>query len=130
MIKVKRNTGWQGSGSPIKIHANGEKIASVSHKQKVEIKIPHDQVELKAMQFGIRSNTITVHDGDLVEVTSTFWTRWSLPVLIILFALPILLPDAQEKFMITALLMILLITLLLLFVKGYELKVLPAEEDR
>ena len=129
LIRVKRNTGWQGSGSPIKIHANGEKIASVSHKQEVEMEIPHGQVQLKAMQFGVRSNTVTVNDGDLVEVTSTLWTRWSLPVLIILFAFPILLPDVQQKFMVTALLLILLITLLLLFVKGYELKVFPGEEN-
>jgi hypothetical protein len=130
LIRVKRNTGWQGSGSNLKIYANGEKIASISHKQEVEIEIPHEEVQLKVMQFGVRSNTVAVNDGDLVVVTSTLWTRWSLPVLIILFALPTLLPDAQEKFMITALLMILLITLLLLFVKGYELKVLPAEENR
>lgn len=129
MIRVKRNTGWQGSGSNLNIYANGEKIGTVFHKKEVEVEIPHEQVQLKVMQFGVRSNTVTVNDGDLVEVTSSLWTRWSLPVLIILFALPILLPDVQEKFMITALLLILLITLLLLFVKGYDLKVLPAEEN-
>ena len=130
LIRVKRNTGWQGSGSNLKIYANGEKIASISHKQEVEIEIPHEQVQLKAMQFGVRSNTVTVNDGDLVEVTSTLWTRWSLPVLLRLFAFPILLPDVQENFIITALLLVLLITLLLLFVKGYELTVFPAEENR
>ena len=129
MIRVKRNTGWQGSGSNLNIYANGEKIGTVFHKKEVEIEISHEQVQLKVMQFGVRSNTVTVNDGDLVEVTSTLWTRWSLPVLLILFAFPILLPDVQEKFMIIALLLILLITLLLLFVRGYELKVLPAEED-
>ena len=126
---MKRNTGWQGSGSNLNIYANGEKIGTVFHKKEVEVEIPHEQVQLKVMQFGVRSNTVTVNDGDLVEVTSSLWTRWSLPVLIILFALPILLPDVQEKFMIIALLLILLITLLLLFVKGYDLKVLPAEEN-
>ena len=129
MIRVKRNTGWQGSGSNLNIYANGEKIGTVFHKKEVEVEIPHEQVQLKVMQFGVRSNTVTVNDGDLVEVTSSLWTRWSLPVLIILFALPILLPDTHQKFMFTALLMVLLITVLLLFVKGYELKVLPAEEN-
>lgn len=127
---MKRNTGWQGSGSNLKIYANGDKIGTVFHKKEVEIEIPHEEILLKVMQFGVRSNTVTVNDGDLVEVTSTLWTRWSLPVLIILFALPILLPDTQQKFMFTALLMILLITLLLLFVKGYDLKVLPDGENR
>ena len=47
-----------------------------------------------------------------------------------LFAFPILLPDTQQKLMNTSIQMILLITLFLLFVKGYELKVLPAEENR
>lgn len=129
LIRVKRNTGWHGSGSNLKIYANGEKIAEVAHKHGVEITLPHEQVQLKAMQFGVRSNTVTVNDGDLVEVTSTLWTRWSLPVLLILFAFPNLLPDVHEKFMAISLLIILLITHLLLFVKGYELKVLPAEED-
>lgn len=129
MIRVKRNTGWQGSGSNLNIYANGEKIGTVFHKKEVEVEIPHEKVQLKVMQFGVRSNTVTVNDGDLVEVTSSLWTRWSLPVLLILFAFPILLPDVQEKFIITALLLILLITLLLLFVKGYDLKVLPAEEN-
>lgn len=129
MIRVKRNTGWQGSGSNLKIYANGEKIGTVSHKQEVEVEIPHEEVQLKVMQFGVRSNTVTVNDGDLVEVTSTLWTRWSLPVLIILVSMRILLPDTQQKLLNISIQVILLITLLLLFVKGYELKVLPAEEN-
>lgn len=128
-IRVKRNTGWQGSGTNLKIYANGEKIASVAHRHEVEIKIPYEQVQLKAMQFGLRSNALTVSDGDLVEVTSSIWSRWSLPVLLILFTFPILLPDTQEKLMISALLGILFITLLLLFVKGFQLTVLPTEES-
>ncbi|MFH5835905.1 hypothetical protein ACHAL6_07495 [Proteiniclasticum sp. C24MP] len=130
LIRVKRNTGWQGSGSNLNIYANGEKIGTVFHKKEVEVEIPHEQVQLKVMQFGVRSNRVTVKDGDQVEVTSTLWTRWSLPVLIILFSLRILLPDTQQKLMNTSLLLILLFTLLLLFVKGYELTVLPAEENR
>lgn len=129
MIRVKRNTGWQGSGSNLNIYANGEKIGTVFHKKEVEIEIPHEEVQLKVMQFGVRSNTVTVNDGDLVEVTSTLWTRWSLPVLIILVSMRILLPDTQQKLLNISIQVILLITLLLLFVKGYELKVLPAEED-
>lgn len=38
-ISVARNTGWQGSGTTIRLLANGEKIGSVPNKREVDIDI-------------------------------------------------------------------------------------------
>jgi hypothetical protein len=100
-IRVSRNTGWIGSGTSIRILANGENVLSVSNKREAEIEIPHENIRLKASQFGARSNEIEVHDGDLIKITSTAWNRWSYPVLMLLLFFTILLPSTQMKLMVT-----------------------------
>src|SRR5690554_1936194 len=100
-ISVARNTGWQGSGTTIRLLANGEKIGSVPNKREVDIDIPHETVLLKASQFGAKSNELEVRHGDLIEITSTAWNKWSYPVLILFLFFSILLPGTELKLIVT-----------------------------
>ena len=127
-IRVARNTGWQGSGTSIRMLANGEKVLSISHKREVEIEIPHEKVRLKASQFGAKSNEIEVHDGDLIEITSTAWNRWSYPVLILFLFFTILLPSTQMKFIVTLLVGGLYVGSMF-FMETYHLEVQSSEEN-
>ena len=127
-IRVARNTGWQGSGTSIRMLANGEKVLSISHKHEVEIEIPHEKVRLKASQFGAKSNEIEVHDGDLIEITSTAWNRWSYPVLILFLFFTILLPSTQMKFIVTLLVGGLYVGSMF-FMETYHLEVQSSEEN-
>lgn len=127
-IRVARNTGWQGSGSTIRILANGEKVLSVSHKREAEIEIPHEKVRLKASQFGAKSNEIEVRDGDLINITSTAWNRWSYPVLILFLFFTILLPSTQMKFIVTLLVGGLYVGSMF-FMDTYHLEVQSTEEN-
>jgi len=127
-IRVARNTGWIGSGTSIRILANGEKILSISHKQEAEIEIPHEKVRLKASQFGARSNDIEVRDGDLINITSTAWNRWSYPVLMLFLFFTILLPSTQLKLMVTLPLGGLYVGSMF-FMDTYHLEVQSSEEN-
>jgi len=127
-IRVARNTGWIGSGTSIRILANGEKVLSISHKHEAEIEISHEKVRLKASQFGARSNEIEVRDGDLINITSTPWNRWSYPVLMLLMLFTILLPSTQMKLMVTLPVGGLYIGSMF-FMDTYHLKVQSTEEN-
>lgn len=127
-IRVARNTGWQGSGTSIRILANGEKVLSISHKHEAEIEIHHEKVRLKASQFGARSNEIEVRDGDLINITSTAWNRWSYPVLILFLFFTILLPSTQMKFIVTLLVGGLYVGSMFLM-DTYHLEVQSSEEN-
>ncbi len=127
-IRVTRNTGWQGSGTSIRMLANGEKVLSISHKHEVEIEIPHEKVRLKASQFGAKSNEIEVHDGDFIEITSTAWNRWSYPILILFLFFTILLPSTQMKFIVTLLVGGLYVGSMF-FMETYHLEVQSSKEN-
>jgi len=125
-IKIKRNTGWQGSGSNIKIIVNGEEVASVPENQQVEVELPHDQAHLKVSQLGISSGEIEVKDGDRLEVIPTRWYRMNFPIFIAMLVLSIFIPGLYRLITIFSLSLILVISLYL--TDGFQLKVL--ERDR
>ena len=121
-ITIKRNTGWQGSGSDIQIKVNGEETASIAENQHLEVELPNDKANLKVSQIGIKSNEIEVKDGDIVEIISTMWYRLNLPLFIIVMALSILFPGLYRLIAIFSLCSLLVISLFL--VDGFYLKVL------
>lgn len=127
-IKIRRNTGWQGSGTTIRVFANGEKLLSVSNKNETEIEIPHEKVRLKASQFGAKSNEIEVSDGDIIEITSTAWNRWSYPALIVFLFFTILLPSTQFKVIVTMVIGALYVGSIFLM-DTYHLEVLRSNEN-
>lgn len=84
MVTIKRNTGWIGVASRIKIKVNGEKSALISEGQTIEIELPADESSLKATQLGVRSNEIIVRDGDILEIHQTKFYRMILPIIIVI----------------------------------------------
>lgn len=67
-ITIKRNTGWEGSSTKMKIIVNGEKVAAINKNQTLEVELYGAENSLKVRQFGMRSNEIEVRDGDILEV--------------------------------------------------------------
>src|SRR5690554_2557291 len=125
-ITIKRNTGWQGMGTRIQILVNGEKVASVSGKQQVEIELPDNKAHLKVTQTGIKSNEIEVQDGDIIEITQTRLHRMSFPLMMVIMFFTIFIPSLTYRFIATISLGGLL-TISLFITDGFYLKVLKED---
>lgn len=86
-VKVKRCTGWVGSGSQITVLVNGEKKASVVDGQETEVEISAGKSHLRVGQLGAKSNELEVHNGDTVEISTSktsmlfFYVLWLLPLI-------------------------------------------------
>ena len=125
-ITIKRNTGWQGMGTRIQILVNGEKVASVSGKQQVEVELPGNKAHLKVTQTGIKSNEIEVQDGDIIEITQTRLHRMSFPLMMVIMFFTIFIPSLTYRFIATISLGGLL-TISLFITDGFYLKVLKED---
>lgn len=102
-IRIERNTGWMGMGSKIQIRVDGEKIASVSENQYVQVELPGDKAHLKVTQFGVKSNEIEVKDGDIVKIMSKRWYRMSVPLLISIMIFTNLILDLKYRLIVIVL---------------------------
>lgn len=121
-ITIKRSTGWQGSGSKIKIKVNGKKVASVAENQAVVVELPHDQADLKVSQFWSKSSRIAVEDGDIIELLPTRWYRMHSLLFIVVMVLSIFIPEFYRWIAIFFVSPLLLISSFLF--DGFYLKVL------
>lgn len=98
-VTIKRNTGWLGMASRIKIKVNGEKVGSIQENGQVEIELPDEKVQLKVTQlFAAKSNEITVKDGDIIRIRSAGWYRRGFPTIMIAIFLPNLFPGSTYSF--------------------------------
>ncbi|MCB2299591.1 hypothetical protein [Clostridium tagluense] len=125
-ITIKRNTGWQGTGSKIQIKVNGEKAYSVMENNSVDIELPEGKAHIKVTQFGIKSNEIVVKEGDIIRITSTRLTRMSFPLILIIQGLTILIPNLKYRLTIFLTLCALIIISIFLF-NGFHLSVYDKE---
>ena len=125
-VTIKRNTGWAGTGSNVQIQVNGEKIASVMNHQHILINLQDSPARLKATQFGIKSNEIKVKSGDTVELTSTWISRLSFPLIMIPMLFTIFIPSIKYRIIAIFSICIFLVVLMLL-IDGFHLKVLTDE---
>jgi len=46
-ITIKRNTGWAGSASNVKIIIDENEVGRVANKKKIEVELPKDKAKLK-----------------------------------------------------------------------------------
>ena len=95
-ITIKRRTGWQGMASKIQIKVNGEKVASISHNQQIDVSFTDEIVHLRVSQFGVKSNEIVVKDGDVVEITPTLWYRRSYQLFVAVMFVTLFIPNYYE----------------------------------
>ncbi|MBU3129930.1 hypothetical protein LGL55_19540 [Clostridium tagluense] len=125
-ITIKRNTGWQGTGSKIQIKVNGEKADSVMENNSVDIELPEGKAHIKVTQFGIKSNEIVVKEGDIIQITSTRLTRMIFPLILIVQFLTIFIPNLKYRLTIFFILCAFIISSIFLF-NGFHLSVYDRE---
>lgn len=83
-VKIERDTGWIGMGSRFTLVVNGEKREKIKYNETINLSIEEPEVTLRATQFGVKTNEVTVRDYDHVRITSTRWSKMSYASLIIL----------------------------------------------
>lgn len=96
-VKIKRNTGWLGIATSIKIILNGEKVAKVSENSQVEVILPDEKSYLKIRHSGVKSNEIEVKDGDVIEIKRRRWYTWSFILFLIAMILPSFVFDPSNR---------------------------------
>jgi len=127
-VLIKRNTGWMGTASNFQIQVSGEKVASVMNHQHIQINLQDGAARLQASQFGIKSNEIKVKNGDTVELTSTWISRFSFLLIMIPMLFTIFIPSIKYRIIAIICLSVFNIVCMVL-IEGFHLKVL-AEESR
>lgn len=110
-------------GSKIHIRVNGEKVDSVMENNSVDVELPDDIGHIKVTQFGLKSNEIVVEDGDIIQITSTKWSKMSYPLIMITFILTIFLSNLTYRLTVFFIVWLLLVISVYLF-NGFQLSVL------
>lgn len=67
MLRIKRNTGFMGAGSRIRVSVNDEKAALVKQNQQIELELPANEAKIAVSQFGIYSNELMVKKVKLLK---------------------------------------------------------------
>ena len=122
-IIIRRSTGWVGSASLIQIIINEKKAAGIMENQRLEVELPDDKTNLKAKQFGVKSNEIEVRDGDILEIRRTRWHRMIFPLMIAIQFSIIFIPSLAYR-LITLLFFSILIIISIFFIKGFHIEII------
>lgn len=127
-IKVIRKTGWNGMGMFIDIKINGKKVARVIEKGESIIGLYEDSAKLQVTQLGLRSSEIEVKKGDIIEIQSTKWYRFSPLLFWILMIGTFMFTDMSQVTLIVAVFGVLTIISMFLF-KSFKLNITNRKED-
>ena len=122
-ITIKRDTGFTGMGSKVQIKINGEKVASVINNEQVDIELHEVKARLKVTQFGVKSNEITVNEGDIIKITTTSFNRISMILMSIVIIVTNFIPNLTYK-LITFTFVSILLVIGLLSVEGFHIQVM------
>ncbi len=123
-ITIKRRTGWQGMASKIQIKVNGEKVASISHNQQIDVSFPDEIVHLKVTQFGVKSNEIVVKDGDILEITPTLWYRLGHQLFVAVMIITLFIPNSDTYRSIVLIILSLFLLFSSYIINGFTLIIL------
>ena len=69
MITVIRHTGLGGNTIAIKL--NGKKVATIYPEQQIRVELPEETATLRVSEWGFKSKTIEVQDGETIEIILT-----------------------------------------------------------
>lgn len=127
-IKVIRKTGWNGMGMFIDIKINGNKVARVIEKGESIIGLYEDSANLQVTQLGMRSKEIEVKKGDIIEIESTKWYRFSPILFWIIMIGTFIFTDMRQITLLVAVFGIVLIISMFLF-KSFKLNIVNRKED-
>ena len=122
-ITIKRDTGFTGMGSKVQIKINGEKVASVINNEQVDIELHEVKARLKVTQFGVKSNEITVNEGDIIKITTTSFNRISMILMSIVIIVTNFIPNLTYK-LITFTFVSILLVIGLLSIEGFHIQVM------
>lgn len=67
-VKIKRNTGYLGKFSPLKVTLNGKKVTELYNNTETDVTLSEERMLLGVKEFGTNSNKIEVSDGNEVLV--------------------------------------------------------------
>lgn len=127
-ITIKRDTGFTGMGSKVQIKINGEKVASIKYNEQVDIEIPEIEARLKVTQSGMKSNEITVNEGDIIKITTTSFNRISMILMSIVIIVTNFIPNLTYK-LITFTFLIILLVIGLLSIEGFHIQVMTQNDN-
>lgn len=82
-IEVKRKTGWFGAFPKFRIIINSVKGQRIQNGETILLDIPDDEADLQVTQQGVKSNHLAVESGDQIEIYTTAWGTYFLPVMIL-----------------------------------------------
>ncbi|WP_208560372.1 hypothetical protein [Marinilactibacillus kalidii] len=68
-IKITRKTGFSGSAVNLKLLINGERIEKIALAETIELTIPDSTATIETKKWLTKRKSITVTDGDIVEIT-------------------------------------------------------------
>lgn len=123
MVRIKRNTGFSGAGSKIKVYVNDERAATIKQNKQIKLALPADGAKISVSQLGVHSNELIVKEGQVVEITTRSWTYISIILFFILLTSTSIYLPLPYKIAVTILLTILYIGIYF-FVDGFKLKII------
>lgn len=123
MIGIKRSTGVSGSFFKSKVYLNGKEVAKIKEGQQIELEIPDGEAKIYIQQFENRSNEVLVKDGQVVEVTNSFWYYFNF--FLIFTAILLVNVFMSNPYRIIASILIIVLAIVLPYIKnGLDLKVI------
>ena len=127
-IKITRKTGWNGMGMFIDIKINGKKVSRVIEKGESIIGLSEDRARLQVTQLGMRSREIEVKKGDIIEIESTKWYRFSPLLYWTVMIGTFIFTGMREITLLVAIFGVLTIISMFLF-KSFKLNIVNRKED-
>lgn len=86
MIKLKHsNDIISGSLLKEKVYINNEQTAKIAHGEEKELPLPYEDSVIQIKQFGSKSNTLVINDGDFVEIKYPPRMLWGFLFTLMLF---------------------------------------------
>lgn len=120
-VTIKRNTGFLGRGLRVTVKLNREKIAKIGYGETITVELPADSAHLEVSQSGSKSNALDVSDEDTIEITTT---KWSYLIYFLIALSPILLKSVTDSFIFAIIIVLMLVTISVYLVEGFNLTVL------
>ncbi|GEK91114.1 hypothetical protein [Alkalibacterium kapii] len=69
-VRLKRSTSTVGGFIKYKVRVNGEKTAKITQGETKDIELTKENSVIQIKQLNGKSNTLTVNDGDTVEISN------------------------------------------------------------
>lgn len=121
-INLRRNTGFYGMGSPLKVTINGKTVGSIKHQETKQFQIPEDTADVAVAFYWLKSKSFHLakrHSANL-EITMNLQM---IQFYLVMFVLFLVVPAMLKSLWVLVLLLIIYGWLLASFMKqAYQIK--------